>query len=73
VPVIGAIGAVFDYYAGTVRRAPAWYRRWGLEWLYRLLREPRRLWRRTLLSAPQFIWLVLWERWTAASLRVALK
>jgi N-acetylglucosaminyldiphosphoundecaprenol N-acetyl-beta-D-mannosaminyltransferase len=62
VPVIGAIGAVFEYYAGTVRRAPPWYQRRGLEWLYRLLREPRRLWRRTLLSAPRFVWLVVRER-----------
>ena len=67
IPVIGAIGAVFDYYAGTVRRAPSWYRQRGLEWLYRLLREPRRLWRRTLLSAPKFVWLVLRERLAAGS------
>lgn len=59
VPVIGSIGAVFDFYAGTVRRAPTWVCRIGLEWLYRLAREPRRLWRRTLLSAPAFLWLVL--------------
>jgi N-acetylglucosaminyldiphosphoundecaprenol N-acetyl-beta-D-mannosaminyltransferase len=62
IPVIGSIGAVFDYYAETVRRAPAWYRKCGLEWLYRLLHEPRRLWRRTLVSAPQFLWMVFRER-----------
>lgn len=62
VPIIGSIGAVFDYYAGTVRRAPAWYTERGLEWLYRLVREPRRLWRRTLLSAPRFLWLALRQR-----------
>lgn len=73
VPVIGAIGAVFDYYAGTVRRAPLPYRRCGLEWLYRLSREPRRLWRRTLLSAPKFVWLVLRDRLASAIPRMALK
>jgi N-acetylglucosaminyldiphosphoundecaprenol N-acetyl-beta-D-mannosaminyltransferase len=67
IPVVGAIGAVFDYYAGTVRRAPSWYRQRGLEWLYRLLREPRRLWRRTVLSAPRFVWLVVRERLAAGN------
>jgi N-acetylglucosaminyldiphosphoundecaprenol N-acetyl-beta-D-mannosaminyltransferase len=62
VPVFGSIGAVFDYYAGTVHRAPAWYRDRGVEWLYRLVREPRRLWKRTLVSAPVFLWLTLCQR-----------
>lgn len=61
-PVIGAIGAVFDYYAGTVKRAPGWVCQAGLEWLYRLAGEPRRLWKRTVVSAPQFLWLVARER-----------
>ncbi len=64
VPVIGCIGAVFDYYAGTVKRAPRWVCRTGLEWLYRLAGEPRRLWKRTLVSFPVFMWLVLNERWS---------
>lgn len=55
VPFAGAIGAVFEFYAGTTKRAPAWARRIGLEWLIRLLREPRRLWRRNLVSAPVFL------------------
>lgn len=42
----GTIGAVFDFYAGTVRRAPLWMQKAGLEWLYRLASEPRRLWHR---------------------------
>jgi len=67
VPLFGSIGAVFDYYAGTVRRAPAWYRDRGIEWLYRLVREPRRLWKRTLLSAPVFLWLALCQRLGGAS------
>lgn len=59
VPVIGSIGAVFDFYAGTYSRAPKWVCNAGLEWLYRFIREPRRMWRRNFVSAPKFIWLVL--------------
>lgn len=62
VPVVGCIGAVFDYYAGTVRRAPQGFRRLGLEWLYRLAGEPQRLWRRTLISAPKFLAACLRQR-----------
>lgn len=62
VKLVGAIGAVFDFYAGTRKRSPAWALRTGLEWLPRLLREPRRLWRRTFVSAPVFLWLVVRER-----------
>jgi len=62
VPVIGSIGAVFDYYAGVTQRAPQWICNLGLEWLYRLPREPKRLWRRTFVSAPVFLWSVLLER-----------
>lgn len=62
VPVIGSIGAVFDYYAGFTRRAPQWICDLGLEWLYRLPQEPRRLWRRTFVSAPLFFWSVVRER-----------
>ncbi len=43
---VGTIGAVFDFFAGTVRRAPVAWQRHGLEWLYRLFKEPRRMWRR---------------------------
>ncbi|MCD8287287.1 MAG: WecB/TagA/CpsF family glycosyltransferase, partial [Porphyromonadaceae bacterium] len=46
---VGTIGAVFDFFAGTVARAPMWWQRNGLEWLYRLLKEPRRIWRRYLI------------------------
>lgn len=58
VPVIGSIGAVFDFYAGTYSRAPWWICNAGLEWMYRLIREPRRMWRRNFVSAPKFVWLV---------------
>ena len=62
VPVIGSIGAVFDYYAGATKRAPSWVCDMGMEWLYRLPREPRRLWRRTFVSGPLFLWSILRER-----------
>jgi N-acetylglucosaminyldiphosphoundecaprenol N-acetyl-beta-D-mannosaminyltransferase len=62
VPVIGSIGAVFDYYAGATHRAPDWVCKAGFEWLYRLPREPKRLWRRTLVSAPTFLWLAMLQR-----------
>ena len=59
----GAIGAVFDFFAGTVKRAPQKWIDLGLEWLYRLLKEPRRTWRRYLIDNPRFLWLVLQEKW----------
>ena len=58
----GAIGAVFDFFAGTVNRAPRWWIDHGLEWFYRLIREPRRTWRRYLVDNPKFGWLVLREK-----------
>jgi N-acetylglucosaminyldiphosphoundecaprenol N-acetyl-beta-D-mannosaminyltransferase len=51
-----AIGAVFDFYTGRVHRPHPVFQRLGLEWLPRLLHEPRRLWRRMFVSAPVFIW-----------------
>lgn len=58
----GAIGAVFDFFAGTVNRAPRWWLDHNLEWLYRLLREPGRMWRRNLVSGPKFLRLILREK-----------
>lgn len=55
------VGAAFDFVTGEVRRAPRWMQRATLEWLHRLLSEPRRLWRRYLLLAPRFAWLILTE------------
>ncbi len=51
-----AVGAAFDFIAGTVRQAPPWMQKRGLEWLYRLAVEPRRLWRRYLIRNPYFIY-----------------
>lgn len=49
-----AVGAAFDYYAGTVTEPPAWIQRAGLQWAYRLVQEPRRLWRRYLILNPRY-------------------
>lgn len=57
------VGAAFDFYAGEVARAPRWMHRSGLEWLHRLLSEPRRLWRRYLIMAPRFVLLLAAARW----------
>lgn len=61
VPFIAAIGAVFDFYTGNIRRSPLIFQSIGLEWLPRLLQEPSRLWRRMLISAPRFIFHVMHE------------
>lgn len=50
------VGAAFDVYAGEMKRAPKWMQGAGLEWLYRLASEPKRLWRRYLVLAPAFLW-----------------
>jgi N-acetylglucosaminyldiphosphoundecaprenol N-acetyl-beta-D-mannosaminyltransferase len=55
VPVIASIGAVFDFYAGTVERSSPFWINLGLEWLPRLLKEPKRLWRRNFISTPLFL------------------
>jgi N-acetylglucosaminyldiphosphoundecaprenol N-acetyl-beta-D-mannosaminyltransferase len=49
------VGAAFDFHAGRTRQAPAWMQRIGLEWLFRLITEPKRLWRRYLLLTPRFL------------------
>lgn len=61
---VGTIGAVFDFFAGTVERAPVWWQRHGLEWLYRLLKEPKRMWRRYIIGNTLFLFNVIFrERW----------
>lgn len=56
------IGAVFDFYAGRVKRAPRWMINIGLEWFYRLIKEPRRMWKRYLVGNTIFIWLIFKEK-----------
>ena len=55
VPVAIGVGAAFGFLAGTVQRCPDWIGRMGLEWVYRFLREPKKLWRRDMLDGPQFL------------------
>jgi N-acetylglucosaminyldiphosphoundecaprenol N-acetyl-beta-D-mannosaminyltransferase len=54
-PLLVGVGAAFDFHAGLVRQAPAWMQRAGVEWVYRLWREPRRLWRRYARYNPLFV------------------
>jgi N-acetylglucosaminyldiphosphoundecaprenol N-acetyl-beta-D-mannosaminyltransferase len=61
-PLLIGVGAAFDFLSGRVRQAPRWIQHSGLEWLYRLSQEPRRLWRRYLRNNPRFIYLVACER-----------
>jgi N-acetylglucosaminyldiphosphoundecaprenol N-acetyl-beta-D-mannosaminyltransferase len=61
-PMLG-VGAAFDFIAGAKRQAPAWMQRIGLEWLFRLATEPRRLWRRYLIGNPRFLLHFAGEAW----------
>jgi N-acetylglucosaminyldiphosphoundecaprenol N-acetyl-beta-D-mannosaminyltransferase len=54
-PVLVGVGAAFDFHAGTVRQAPAWLQRMGMEWAFRLAMEPRRLWKRYARYNPLFV------------------
>lgn len=65
IPLAMGVGGVFDYLSGRVPLAPAWLRRLGLEWLYRLIHQPRR-WRRILVAVLLFSWRVVRERSTTS-------
>ena len=58
---VGTIGAVFDFFAGTIRRAPVSWQEKDMEWLFRLREEPRRMWRRYLIGNTRFLWHVFKE------------
>ena len=60
--VMVGVGAAFDYHAGTIRRAPQWMQDIGLEWLHRLWSEPRRLWKRYLITNTIFVVLAARQR-----------
>lgn len=62
VPISVGIGVSFELVANMVQRAPVWMQKWGLEWLFRLIVEPKRLWKRYIMGNPQFMWLVLMQR-----------
>jgi N-acetylglucosaminyldiphosphoundecaprenol N-acetyl-beta-D-mannosaminyltransferase len=61
VPVVVGVGAAFDLNSGRAKQAPSWMREHGLEWFYRLVQEPRRLWRRYLVYGSFFLWKVALE------------
>lgn len=62
VPVFMGVGVTFEFIAGIVQRAPKWMQNIGLEWLWRLMMEPKRLWKRYLIDDPLFFWLVLKQK-----------
>ena len=59
VKVMFGVGAAFDVWTGNIQDAPAWMKRLGLQWLHRLIQEPRRLWRRYAVIVPSFLFLIL--------------
>lgn len=61
VPLLLGVGAAFDLNSGQLKQAPEWMREHGLEWLFRLMAEPKRLWRRYLVQGSRFVWNVLLE------------
>ena len=61
VPIAIGVGAAFKFLSGQVRRAPAWIGNNGFEWLWRLVVEPRRVWRRVLIDGPHFVVCMLRE------------
>lgn len=60
--VLFGVGAAFDFHAGLVPQAPDWMQQHGLEWLYRLTKEPRRLWRRYARNNPAYLWRAFWQK-----------
>ncbi|PKN38340.1 MAG: glycosyltransferase [Deltaproteobacteria bacterium HGW-Deltaproteobacteria-2] len=63
VNIVAAVGAVFDFYSGNIKRdKDSWFVNHGMEWLPRLLQEPGRLWRRMFVSAPVFVWHVVKQK-----------
>ena len=67
IPVTMGIGITFEYTSGMVKRAPVWMQKIGLEWFFRLMMEPKRLWRRYLINDSGFFWLVLKQKFSKAN------
>ncbi len=61
VPLLVGVGAAFDFHTGRIRDCSPWVKRAGLQWLHRLIQEPRRLWRRYLVNVPAFLWNIAWQ------------
>lgn len=62
IPFVMGVGGSFDWVAGLTRRAPVWVEKCGCAWVYRLLQDPRRMWKRYLIGNPKFVMLVLKEK-----------
>jgi N-acetylglucosaminyldiphosphoundecaprenol N-acetyl-beta-D-mannosaminyltransferase len=58
VKLMVGVGAAFDIHTGEIRDAPKWMKRSGIQWVHRLIQEPRRLWKRYLINNPKFVWKV---------------
>ena len=69
-PVMVAVGAAFDFLAGNAKQAPLWMQKAGLEWLFRLGTDPRRLWRRYVLNNPKFLYLLCCQKLALRSYRI---
>ena len=61
VPLLVGVGAAFDYHTGRIPDCSEWIKRGGLQWLHRLMHDPRRLWKRYLRNNPAFLWHVAWQ------------
>lgn len=61
VPLLIGVGAAFDFHTGQIRDCSQWIKRAGLQWLHRLMQDPRRLWRRYLRNNPVFLWKIAWQ------------
>jgi len=62
VDFVMGVGGTFDVVAGKVTRAPVWMQQYGLEWLYRIIQEPRRMWKRYLVTNCKYAWLLIKEK-----------
>jgi len=62
VPLLVGVGAAFDYHTGKIRDCPQWIKLAGLQWLHRLLQDPKRLWKRYLKNNPAFVWRLIWPK-----------
>jgi N-acetylglucosaminyldiphosphoundecaprenol N-acetyl-beta-D-mannosaminyltransferase len=66
--ILLGVGGLFDFYSGNIRRAPRWIREIGFEWVYRILQEPGRMWRRYVIGNPLFLYRVMkWKLFTTSS------
>jgi N-acetylglucosaminyldiphosphoundecaprenol N-acetyl-beta-D-mannosaminyltransferase len=61
VPLMVGVGAAFDFHTGTIRDCSPWVKRSGLQWLHRLMQDPKHLWKRYLRNNPAFLWHIAWQ------------